>query len=153
MRKYVSILLLQFLFTTVFAQEEDTAPTYKGTISGHVYDETGRVIQDAEVFIYKPDNVAIVGSANTGDDSTNNGGFVTNRIDTGRYNVQLKYAGYRRLIVNSVPIHLNQTTELNLKISPESPEAADDLVLDYINVAVIKKEDTHMQPKKIKTRK
>ena len=153
MRKYIGVVLLQFLFTAVFAQEEDNAPTYKGTITGHVYDETGRAVQDAEVFIYKLDNVAIVGSANTGDDSTNNGGFVTNRIDTGRYNVQLKYAGYRRLIVNSVPVHLNQTTELNLKISPEAPEAADDLILDYINVAVMRKEDAHKLPKKVKARK
>jgi len=152
-KRYLLLTGLLICSASVFSQEEDNAPTYKGTISGHVYDETGRAVQDAEVFIYKPDNIAIVGSANTGDDSTNNGGFVTNRIDTGRYNVQLKYAGYRRLIVNSVPVHLNQTTELNLKISPEAPEAADDLILDYINVAVMRKEDAHKLPKKVKARK
>lgn len=149
-KRYLLLTGLLVCSLAAFAQEDDNAPAYKGTISGHVYDETNKPVQDAEVFIYKLDNVAIIGSANTGDDSTNSGRFVTNRIDTGTYNLQLKYEGYRRLIVNNVPVHLNRTTELKLKLSPESPEAMDNLVLDYTNVAIVKKEDSPAVPKKKK---
>lgn len=152
-KRYLLLTGLLICSLSAFAQEDDNIPTYKGTISGHVYDETNRPVQDAEVFIYKLDNVAIIGSANTGDDSTNSGGFVTNRIDTGMYNLQLKYEGYRRLVVNNVPIHLNRNTELRLQLSPETPEAADNLVLDYKAVAVMKKEEPHAPPKKEKHKK
>jgi hypothetical protein len=151
--KYLLLAGLLFCSTATFSQEDDNIPTYKGTISGHVYDETDKPVMDAEVFIYKPDNVAIVGSANTGDDSTNTGGFITNRIDTGMYNVQLKYEGYRRLIVNNVPVHLDKTSELRLKLSPEAPEATDNIVVDYKMVAVIRKEEPRLPVKKGRNKK
>ncbi|MBA3829677.1 MAG: carboxypeptidase regulatory-like domain-containing protein [Taibaiella sp.] len=135
MSKYLIILILCLFRISAHAQEEgENRP--KGTISGKLTEENPEEpALGAQLFVYAQDNTSIVGSANTNDDSTNQGKYLTNRIDTGMYNIRIKFAGHLLTIINNIPVRYNQNTVVNLKLFLQAPGQAEDTTINYAVIA------------------
>lgn len=120
------LLVFCILFSIpAFAQEP------KGTISGKVTDDQGRPIYQADVFIYNGES--IIGSAITEHDGT----YLTNRMYTGTYRVQVIFGEYRHSWVNSVPVKAWQNTKVNVQLEVKTADPSPDASRDYSGGAVL----------------
>jgi hypothetical protein len=114
------LLVFCLLFSTVsFAQ------TPKGTITGKVTDEAGRPVNEADVFVY--DGNEIIGSSTT--DAL--GYYITNRMYTGTYRVQVIYGVYKHSWVNDIPVKAWQNTRVNVQLEVKKDEPSADASRDY----------------------
>ncbi len=114
------LFLFCLLFSTVsYAQEP------KGTISGKVTDDAGRPVNEGDVFVYN--GKEIIGSATT--DAL--GYYITNRMYTGTYRVQVIYGTYRHSWVNNVPVKEWQNTKIDVKLEMKESEPSVDATRDY----------------------
>ena len=119
MKKLLFFCSLLICTSAGFAQDP------KGTISGKVTDENGRAVYEADVFVYNGDE--IIGSAITHHDGT----YLTNRMYTGDYRVQVIYGAYRHSWVNNVPVKAWQNTKVNVQLEVKPADNAPDVSRDY----------------------
>ena len=117
--KHLLIVFCLLFSAAVFAQEP------KGTISGKVTDETGKPVANADVFVYNGDE--ILGSDITGPD----GRYLTNRMYTGVYRVQVIYGEYKESWVNNVPVKEWQDTRIDVQLEPKQNEPSPAANRDY----------------------
>ncbi len=108
-----------------------TAQEPKGTLTGKVTDEQGRPVYEADVFVYNGDE--IIGSAITERD----GSYLTNRMYTGTYKIQVIYGDYRHTWVNNVPIKAWQNTKVNVQLEMKENDAKPDAGRDYSGGSVL----------------
>ena len=124
MKKLFLILCVLFAMSAM-AQEP------KGTISGKVTDDMGRPVFEADVFIYNGDE--ILGSAIT----DHQGNYLTNRMYTGTYKVQVIYGDYRHSWVQHVPVKAWGNTRVDVRLEPKTSDAAPDANRDYSGGSVL----------------
>lgn len=107
------LLFLTCLFWTggVFAQGV-------GTISGRVINSEESPVGNAKVAIYKGANLATFISADA------NGRFVTEKIDTGIYEVHVVARMHKRSVITKVPVTGGKNTDVEVKLF-EKRNAAD----------------------------
>src|SRR5580704_15789773 len=86
------------------------AQTDKGTISGHVTDTTGSVLQGAEVEL-QPTGIIVV--------SDKQGGYFVNALNPGTYTITVTYVGFA-LFTKTFEIKPGQTTTLDVKMEVSS---------------------------------
>ena len=116
---------LLFFFSLLICTIAGFAQDPKGTISGKVTDENGRPVNEADVFVYSGDE--IIGSAITHQD----GSYLTNRMYTGDYRVQVIYGAYRHSWVNNVPVKAWQNTKVNVKLEVKDTDPGTPSSRDY----------------------
>jgi hypothetical protein len=128
MLHFMSRLLLFFclLFSIpAFAQEP------KGTVSGKITDEQGKPVSEADIFIYN--GKEIIGSAISGAD----GRYLTNRMYTGTYSVQVIYGEYKHSWVNHVPVKEWQDTRVNVQLEVKDANPSIDVNREYSGGSVL----------------
>ena len=103
----------------------------KGTISGKVTDEHGTPVFEADVFVYNGDE--ILGSAIT----DHYGNYLTNRMYTGTYKIQVIYGEYRNSWVNNVPVKAWGNTRVNLQLEVKTASPSPDANRDYSGGSVL----------------
>ncbi|MCB9260155.1 MAG: TonB-dependent receptor [Ignavibacteriales bacterium] len=107
------ILLFSFLPMLMFAGTT-------GKISGSVKDsQTGEPLIGA--------NILIEGT-NLGAATDVNGEFIILNIPPNKYNVKFSFIGYEILIITNVAIIVDQTTQLNIDLNPQTIQVADVVV-------------------------
>lgn len=129
--KYLGLIFLLMVFTCAANAQETDPGVPKGTVSGIVKDEKGALAAGVQVFVYNGDT--ILGSGTT-DES---GKFLTNRIQTGTYQVRTVAPAHKKSVMSGVPVKQNTNTALILNIAPSADE--DDTSNVYTNYAISRK--------------
>src|ERR1039458_6066059 len=107
-----SLLLLCGLgFSTLHAQSAVTT----GSIRGVVTDQSGAVLVSASVQVQRQAT-----GTTTNRPSNREGVFVFPSLEVGEYQVRVTAPGFRPAHVNSVTVHVGQTTTVDLRLQPGS---------------------------------
>jgi hypothetical protein len=104
------IILIICLLLAGKSYAQDTT----GTISGRIINNREEAIKGAEVSVYN--HLGIRAFATT----DNNGRFITNKIDTGMYEVNVRYRAYKRSIITKVPVKAGGNSDMLVKIFAQS---------------------------------
>ena len=116
LRALGSLLAVLALAVCTFAGLLVLAPTASaqkttGTITGTITDPSGAAVPDATVSLVNERTGA------TRDGATNEqGSFSFPELETGMYRVTVKKAGFKKLSLNNVELHVADVTNLNLKM-------------------------------------
>lgn len=121
------LLLICCLLFTIPALAQDP----KGTISGKITNESGAPVFEADVFVYNGDE--IIGSAIT----DHHGNYLTNRMYTGTYKLQVIYGEYRHSWVTNVPVKPWGNTRVNVQLEVKSATPSADATRDYSGGSVL----------------
>ena len=105
------LLLCGLGFSTLHAQSAVTT----GSIRGVVTDQSGAVLVSASVQVQRQAT-----GTTTNRPSNREGVFVFPSLEVGEYQVRVTAPGFRPAHVNSVTVHVGQTTTVDLRLQPGS---------------------------------
>jgi TonB-dependent receptor len=112
--RLVPMLVLIFLFVSLLPTSRLLAQGGKSTISGRVTDQSGAVLQGAQISLAPKDAVAV---------SNVQGQFFINNLDAGSYTLTVRYVGFESATKTvEVAPGKNVTAEISLRIPSQNAE-------------------------------
>ena len=118
MRIFQILCLFTLFSTTLFAQET--------SISGTIKDKTdGSGVGYASVLLTQGSAKSYV----AGVQSDNTGKFNFRALESGTYNIQITFIGYRDYTQNNIQLQAGQALNLNVEIEPAESEVLDEVVI------------------------
>lgn len=108
------------------------AQSSPGAIKGTVVDENNEPIINAVI------QVTTGGIQKGGGVTDFDGNYLVKPLDAGRYEISIKYLGYKESIVQNILVQPNQETDVNVKLQPTA-ETMDEVVITEYKVPLIDK--------------
>ncbi len=122
MRMTTKVSLLSILTAIfLFGLSTDKVVAQTGNISGTVIEQgTGEALIGVNIFIR---------GTNFGAASDIDGNFTIRNIRPGSYNVEVSYIGYDRMLFSDVVVRADETTRLDIEMSPQVLSTDEDIVV------------------------
>ena len=126
---------LRYLFVLLFVSMAGAAFGQTGAISGTVYDEHKEPVIGAVVQVFQS------GTARGGDVTNEDGKYSVKPLQPGNnYEIRVKYASYKDIILKNVIVSPDRTTYQNFNMEVNAREMAEVVVKEY-KVPLIKKDE------------
>jgi TonB-dependent receptor len=110
MNRSIRLMAILFLILTTIYSQPSKAQSDRGSISGHVTDSSGSVLQSAQIEV-QPAGITAV--------SNQEGAYYINNLFAGSYTVTVSYVGFA-LFTKSVDVTAGHTTILDAKMEVSS---------------------------------
>jgi TonB-dependent receptor len=110
MKSFTRFLTTLFTIVTIFSAQAAWAQTDKGSVTGHVSDPSGALLQGAEI-VLQPFGVVVV--------SNQQGGYFINNLAPGSYTISVTYVGFA-LFTKPVAITAGQNTIVDVTMEVSS---------------------------------
>ena len=110
MKSFTRLLTAVFTIVQMFCAQAAMAQSDKGSMTGHVSDPSGSILQGAQISV-QPGGIAVV--------SNQQGGYFINNLAPGSYSLTVTYLGFA-VFTKTIDIKAGQTTTTDIKMGVAS---------------------------------
>lgn len=110
MKSFTRFLTIVFTIVLIFSAQMALAQNEKGSVTGHVSDPSGGILQGAQISL-QPSGIAVA--------SNQQGGYFINNLAPGSYTIAVNYLGFATFTM-TVDIKAGQTTTADVKMGVAS---------------------------------
>jgi len=108
----IKVLKITFILLLIGVSFKSFSQVNTGELQGKVIDKkTKSVVEFAKVILYKNETYIAAGMSDT------NGDFTIKNLDSGIYNVEVSYVGYKKFIMIDLEIESGVTKTIALELS------------------------------------
>jgi TonB-dependent receptor len=110
MKRFLRLVTILLTIVAISAAQRTAAQSDKGSVTGHVSDPSGSILQGAQIEVQPAGRTAV---------SDQQGGYYINNLASGAYTLKVSYLGFAQF-TNSLHIAAGQTTTFDVKMEVSS---------------------------------